>query len=89
MRKLDLLLALESSRNFSGTHAVISELQEVERWTTEERETLFSIAVNNSQVRYILGDLDVKSFYSKLLRETKKLSNNAKIVKETIETAIE
>lgn len=85
LAKIDLMLALEASQSFSGTHAVISKLQKVGRWTAEEREALFSIAVNNGQVRYILGDLDVKSFYLKLLREAKTLSENAKTVKEMIE----
>lgn len=89
LEKIDLMLALEASRSFSGTHAVVDKLQKVGRWTGEERETLFRIAVDNCQVRYILGDLDVKSFYTKLLRETKALSENAKTVKEIIETANE
>lgn len=84
-RKMDLLIALESSRSFAGTHSVISALGECGDWTAQEKETLFEIAVENSQVFYILGDRDVKKFYKGLLRGVKKLSPNARAVKEAME----
>lgn len=83
--KIDLLIRLETSRNFANTHAVIEKLNLVAKWSQEERETLFRIAVNNSQVFYILGDLDVKVLYQKLLSECKTFSEDAKKVKERIE----
>lgn len=85
LRKTDLLIALESSRSFSGTHAVVDELERIGAWTAEEREALFEIALKNGQVRYILGDADVKAFFTKLLRECKTLSEKAKAVQECIE----
>ena len=84
-RKSDLIIALENSDSFANTHSVISELREIERWEKEEAEMLFGIAVNNSQVFYILCDSDLKIFFSKLLKDTKSTSSNAQKVKEAID----
>ena len=62
-------------------------MRQIAEWTAEERETLFAIAVKNSQVLYILGDTDVKSFYQKQLDDCKTLSENAKKVKEGMDKA--
>ena len=56
-------------------------------WTPEEKENLFTIAADNSQVFYILGDMDVKMFYQRLLNDCKVLSENAQRVKERIQEA--
>ena len=64
--KVDLLIKLENSRSFATTHAVIEKMRQITVWTKDETESLFTIAVNNSQVFYILGDMDVKAFYQKL-----------------------
>ena len=84
-RKTDLLIKLESSRNFIGTHEVISELSKCSDWTSDEKDILFEIAVNNSQVFYILRDSDVKRFYKGLLGGSKDLSDNAQRIKDEIE----
>ncbi len=85
LKKIDLMIALENSRSFASTHSVISDLQKINNWTNDEKETLFNIAINNSQILYILTDLDVKSFYKKLLNGQKHLSESAQKVKEEIE----
>ena len=85
MKKKDLLIALEASRSFSRTHKIISEMQEVDSWTADEKEILYRIAVINGQVRYVLSDADVNMFYRRLLANTKKLSGNGKKIKELIE----
>ena len=85
--KVDLLIQLENSRSFTSTHAAIEKLRQVTAWNVDERETLFTIAANNSQVFYILGDLDVKAFYQRLLKECHTLSPDAKKVQEAIEKA--
>ena len=82
--KSNLLIALESSRSFAGTHSVIKELRQYTHWTAEEKELLFKIAVENSQVLYVLGDLDVKEFYKRLLHNMKKLTENAHKVKDAL-----
>lgn len=83
-RKTDLLIALENSRSFARTHSIINDLQRYDSWTQGDKENLFEIAVSNSQVFYILGDLDVAAFYKKLLRSVKALSPNAQQVKDAL-----
>ncbi len=82
--KSDLINSLRNSRNFSYTHTVISVLNKFDKWTVEEREELFAIAVENGQVHFILNDPDVKNFYRGLLAQSKSLSENAKTIKEII-----
>ena len=60
-------------------------MRQITVWTKDETESLFTIAVNNSQVFYILGDMDVKAFYQKLLNGCKVPSENAEKVKARIE----
>ena len=83
--KVDLLIKLENSRSFATTHAVIEKMRQITVWTKDETESLFTIAVNNSQVFYILGDMDVKAFYQKLLNGCKVPSENAEKVKARLE----
>lgn len=83
--KVDPLIKLENSRSFATTHAVIEKMRQITVWTKDETESLFTIAVNNSQVFYILGDMDVKAFYQKLLNGCKVPSENAEKVKARIE----
>ncbi len=79
-KKTDLMIALESSGNFAGTHSVIAELAKYAEWTAEEKERLFEIAYKNSQVRLILNDEDVKCFFEKLLKGLKARSEYAEMV---------
>lgn len=81
----DLLIALENSRSFATTHSIIKGLNNYDEWTSDEKEMLFRIAVENSQVFYVLDDLDVTYFYQKLLLNMRKLTENAKKVKAEIE----
>ena len=73
-------MELEASRSFASTHATIEKMQQIVGWTQEEREMLFEIALANSQVRYILDEMDVKTFYKKLLRGSGEFSRRAKEV---------
>lgn len=68
-KRTDLIIKLENSHSFAKTHSLIAQLQQCADWTQEERRTLLRIAVHNSQVRYILTDSDVRSFYEKLLQD--------------------
>ena len=85
-KRTDLLIALDNSRSFASTHTLISELQEIDNWTFDEKEILFQIALSNSQVRYILCDLDVKTFYTKLIESMKTMTPDAQEVKNIIES---
>jgi len=66
-RRLNLILSLHGSRNFSTTHTIIKELNLIDSWDTDETDMLLEIATKNSQVRYIINDLDVKAFYKKII----------------------
>ncbi len=83
-RKSDLIMALEDSHSFAQTHKVIAELSEVSDWTLDEKEALFTAALANSQVHYILSDSDVRAFFKKLLLDAK-ISDAALEVKAEIE----
>lgn len=76
--KLDRILALSGSRNFARTHTVIGEMEKVAQWTDREKELLCKIALENSQVYYILGDADVAGFYRKLLSGLRSPGESAK-----------
>ena len=83
IKKIDLLISLENSRSFVQTHSIITDLYNYS-FSAEEKEYLFDIALNNSQVYYILNDLDVRSFYSKLFKGLEKLSTNAEKVRSEL-----
>ncbi len=83
--KKDLIIALEGSGNFARTHSVIKKLSGYSRWTSKEREKLCEIAIKNSQVHYILSDLDLMSFYKGLLENAGCLTEYEEKVKEMLE----
>lgn len=85
LAKTSLLISLENSRSFARTHEMIEKLSQYSTWSLEEEELLFRIAMTNSQVKYIINDSDVKLFYSRILRNAKRLTENAKTVKEMME----
>lgn len=84
-KKSDLMIALENSDSFARTHSIISDLRQYNEWTREDKDELFEIALHNSQILYILNDLDVKGFYKKLLGNMNSLKGSARKVKEIIE----
>ncbi|MDR2944180.1 MAG: haloacid dehalogenase-like hydrolase [Methanosarcinales archaeon] len=84
-KKTDLIIELGSSGSFVSTHLVVKKLQTLDDWTADEKEQLFDIAVENSQVFYVLGDSDLRFFYKKLLQNISELTPNAKKIKEAIE----
>lgn len=85
LEKTGLLIALENSRSFARTHEMIEKLSRYNTWSPEELELLFRIAVNNSQVKYIINDADIKLFYSRLLRNAKRLTADMEKVKKILE----
>lgn len=64
---------------------MISELSKQSKWSMEEKEALFNIALYNGQVKYILKDIDVTTFYGKLLKSIRKLSESAQAVKNILD----
>lgn len=83
--KTDLIIELENSGSFAGTHSVISKLLEISSWTNDQKNDLCEIALRNSQILYILGDADVSRFYKGLLKNMNNLSEAAQKIKEAIE----
>ncbi len=64
--KQDLINALEDSESFKNTHAVIAALSEFTSWNEKQKRKLLNIALDNTQVEYILKDEDVYNFYKKI-----------------------
>ncbi len=73
-RKTDLIISLENSGNFVRTHTIIRELMTYSEWTEEEITRLMEIAMENSQVHFILKDADVKKFYQMLLEKMEQMT---------------
>lgn len=65
--KNKLIEKLSNSLSFARTHKIIAELAVYVSYTDEQIRELTKIAEENSQVKAILSDSDVKEFYSKLL----------------------
>lgn len=85
-QKMELMIKLENSGSFARTHDLISQLAEIHNWTDEDAEQLCDIAVNNSQVLYILNDDDIRTFFRHVLKKSKQVSEskNVSIVKQKI-----
>lgn len=83
-KKSDLIMALENSNSFATTHMLIKELHQHTDWSAENKEALFKIACNNSQVSCILSDKDVKRFYKKLLEGLSVKSEYAECVSKKV-----
>ena len=47
-------------------------------WTQDECDDLLAIVIQNSQVYYILNNIDGLRFYQRVLRESANLTKNAK-----------
>lgn len=84
-KKKEQILALEESRSFATTHAIIARLKEMTNWEQQEIEYLMKIAVKNKQIFYILKDPDVKSFYDELLTKVQHNDKYVQRVKKKIE----
>ena len=85
--KQELINKLSESGSFVTTHGVIAMLNKYSGWTDAQVEELCSIAENNTQVSWVLSDMDVLSFYSSLLgkKDYEKLNDcSTKRIMETI-----
>ena len=83
--RLDLILSLDGSASFGTTHTLMKEMLLIDNWTEDEIEMLLDIALNNHPVRYLLNDLDVKTFYQKIIRLLPYKNEKAKRVEEHFE----
>jgi hypothetical protein len=64
-----LIEALAQSGTFATTHLIIEKLNEIAGFSSAQVEQLIQIAQKNTQVAWIMSDLDVLSFYTRLLNE--------------------
>lgn len=64
--KQSLISQLETSSNFAYTHAIIAELSGFTYFTANQVRRLFAALLDNTQVRWIVEDDDVRDFYLKL-----------------------
>lgn len=82
LKKEELIDRLEDSTSFANTHSVMEQLAEVEKWSEIQKKKLFKIALENTQVKFILKDKDVKAFYRRLCNGIN--SENANKIKEIL-----
>ena len=65
----ELILLLESSSTFVNTHQVIAKLSKYDELSNKQTKKLVEIAINNSQVRWILEDEDIADFYLNIYKK--------------------
>ena len=78
------IIALRESSSFATTHTVIASLKAVEGWQADEIEELCKIALENSQIKYIFKDLDVKMFYKQLIKSVENKTESMQEVADLI-----
>lgn len=76
-KKEELIDKLEDSESFANTHTVTGQLSKIKDWSVKQKNKLYKIALENTQVMYILKDKDVKKFYSMICKD----DNNEDAVK--------
>lgn len=84
--KRNLIISLENSGSFANTHSVIEKLREYNDFSDFYKNWLVDIALENSQVNYIITDADLKHFYGDILNSMASLSEKAEMLKEMIES---
>ena len=57
---------LENSNSFSMTHTVVSKISKYNSWSENQIIRLCKAALYNSQVKWILKDIDISRFYKSL-----------------------
>lgn len=72
--KKDAIMKLESSYNFSATHAAIAKLSKYDEFNENEQVRLVNAFIENQQINWILGDEDVFEFAKKLLGQIKNVA---------------
>ena len=80
-KKRELIFSLRDSTSFASTHFIIKNLKAFNDWSKEDIDELIDIAIDNSQVRYILADRDVNSFYKMVLSKDKRNKKSKKFKK--------
>lgn len=84
-KKLDLILSLNGSVSFSTTHTIIKSLNRIKKWEPDEIDMLLEIALENSQVGFILNDIDVKAFYKSIINQLPESTDKSEKVNKLFE----
>lgn len=66
-------------------HTVISELSKIDNWDDDEIDMLLDIAMNNSQVCWLLNDCDVKLFYKSIIKQSKTQNPKINAIEEILD----
>ena len=70
--KTILALGLKNSHNFETTHELIDKLTKFENYNSEQLRFICEAIIENTQVKWIRSDNDVKEFYKKFIQDYKK-----------------
>lgn len=70
IKKEDLIDQLSESSSFSKTHEIIKKMKDIDLWENQQIERILKIALTNNQVRYIIKDHDVKTFYEDMCEKS-------------------
>ena len=82
IKKEDLIDQLSESASFSKTHEIIKKMSSIDSWDDQQIERILKIALTNNQVRYIIKDSDIKTFYEVIC--SKSTSNFSQEIKDII-----
>lgn len=82
IKKEDLIDQLSESSSFSKTHEIIKKMSVIDSWEDQQIERILKIALTNNQVRYIIKDSDIKTFYEVIC--SKSSSNFSQEIKDII-----
>ena len=82
LKKEELIDRLEDSSSFANTHTVIEQLSVIKEWSNSQKNKLKKIALDNTQVTYILRDSDVREFYSMICKDDN--DEDSRTIKEII-----
>lgn len=80
----ELIEQLLESSNFQTTHSLIAKLQKNSYWSAHQVDELCRAVIDNSQVGWVIGDLDVCSFYRGLLADISDRTGHLKIVYDMV-----
>jgi hypothetical protein len=71
MEKIILAKGLRDSINYAKTHQIISQLSTLGNFNSEQSRLISEALIENSQVRDIRLDIDVKAFYLRFIESYK------------------
>ena len=83
--KEQLIDNLRNSPSFVTTHGIITMLNRFTGWSDSQIEGLCEAVIENTQVKWIIGDDDVFEFYSQLLSGKRSLPEVSDVIQKVID----